>query len=498
MRQRELNQPPLDIDRALAWVFLALVFLAPLPFGSVEPWAIGTIEVIVFLLFSIRLFRAWRSGAPIRFPLAASAGLFILLHLAQLAPLPGRVVEMLSPTSHVFFQILRPDITKSLAETISVSPDTTIASLIWFCCCLCAFYFSVLITGSTGAAAGGQRQGSGRSFFLGIPARDQGEWAVLAVCLTLIAAGTFQATYGLLEHLLSWNRIFLYVRKFPMGWVAGTFINTNHCAAFLTLCLPLNLAMILLVRRISGWDESANRSAPPHRALLPLLIITAVLILLALVFTRSDGGRLASAASLGFFFLVYRLHRGEGKSLNLVLFFTAIAAIYFLIIVLLVSPNFGFGAFLENMGGDLQNRLTIWRQSLIIPGDFPLFGSGAGTYPQLMLHYFNRQVVHAHNEYLEVLCDLGPLGLLCTILLVLFFTRRVFTFLRQEPDRQGRTRLRLYPEAQILPLGLATALLALALHAAVDFPLRIPAIALAGACIFGVLTARLDERTSRP
>lgn len=485
-----LTQPSLDMDRALAWVFFSLVFLAPLPFGAVEAWATGTIEVVVFLLFIIALFRVWRSGSAIRLPLAATALLFIALHLLQLVPLPGRIVDVISPTSHTLFQILRPDETLGLAETISIGPDVTFASLIWFCCCLCAFYLSIMITR-------GHSRRSGPSYFLGVPARNRAEWAVLALCFTLTVAGTFQAVYGLLEHVLGWNRIFLYVRRFPMGWVAGTFINTNHCAAFLALCLPLNLALLLLVWRITDRHSTRTRSAQPHKALLPLLIMTAIMISLALIFTHSGGGRLASAASLAFFFLVYRLHRGKGKAINLALSFLAVAALYFLIIVLLVSPDFGFSAFSEDMGWDLRNRYTICSQSLVIVGDFPLLGSGAGTYSQLMLHYFNRSVGHAHNEYLEVLCDMGPLGLLCAILLVLFFVRRVFSFLRQRPDDQAQARMIELPEAQILPLGLATSLIALALHAVVDFPLRIPAIALTGACLFGVLTERLSRRRHR-
>lgn len=495
-RQRVLTQSSLNMDRALAWVFFALVFLAPLPFGAVEPWATGTIEVIVFLLFIIALFRAWRSGTAIRLPLATVALLYIILHVVQMIPLPGRIVDMVSPTSHTLFQILRLDEVRGLSETISISPDTTLSALIWFCCCLSAFYLSVMITGSssdTGPETGGPGTPSGGRFLVGLPARNRAEWATLALCFTLTMAGTFQAAYGLLEHILGWNRIFLYVRRFPMGWVAGTFINTNHCASFLALCLPLILALILLVWRISGGDGDDTCRTPPHRALLPLLIATAVLVTLALVFTHSGGGRVASAASLIFFFLVYRMHRGKRKALNLVLAFLGVATFYFLIIVLLVSPNFTFSTFSENTEWDLLNRYSICIQSLTIVSDFPLFGSGAGTYSQLMLHYFNRHVVHAHNEYLEVLCDLGPLGLLCLLLLVLFFVRRLFSFLRHSPREEPRSRSAQFPKAHILPLGLATALFALALHCVVDFPLRIPAIALTGACLFGVLTGRLSR-----
>lgn len=485
-----LEPPSTDRDRTLAWVFFTLVFLSPLPFGAVEAWATGTIEVAVFLLFIAALFRVRRAGGAIRLPLAATALLFIALHLVQLIPAPGWMIERLSPTSHTIFQLLRPAEARGLFETVSVSPDATFSGLIWFCCCLCAFYLSVMITGGHG-------QRFHRSYVLGIPARNRAHWAVLALSLTLTVAGLFQAVYGLLEYLLDWNRIFLYVRRFPMGWVAGTFINTNHCAAFLALCLPLNLALILLVWRILDRGDSKARGAPPHKALLPLLIMTAVLIALALVLTHSGGGRLASAASLIFFFLVYRLHFGRGKAANLALAFLALAAIYFLVIILLVAPSFTFHSFAADTGWDLQNRYAIYRQSLTIVGDFPLLGSGAGTYSQLMLHYFNRSVIHAHNEYLEVLCDMGPLGLLCVMLLVLFFLRRVFSFLRQDPRELPRARMAQFPEAQILPLGLATSLLGLALHAVVDFPLRIPAIALTCACLCGVLTGLLDHRSDR-
>lgn len=485
------NHSSRDNDRLLAWGLFVLVFLSPLPFGSVEPWAVGVLEVFIYLLFTVAMIRAWRAGGTIPLPLAGAALLFTALHAAQLAPLPAAILESVSPMSHTLQRLLRPEEALGRPMHVSIVPGATLSSLLWFLACCSAFLLPPVLC---------RRMPADRPFrvyLLDFPAGSRAGWAALALALTLTVSGTFQSAYGLLEHFLGLNRIFLYERRFPMNWVAGTFINSNHCAAFLGLCLPLMIALTIIVWRLTFDEVDGTRGTPPNRLLLPLLAGATALSALALLLTHSSGGLLASVSGLAVFFLAFRLHRGRGFSLNLVLALAAVPLVFLVAVVLLVSPEFTFSQYAEQLGWDLENRFSIYLQSLAVVRDFPLLGSGAGTYPAMMLHYFNRQVGHAHNEYLEVLCDLGPLGLLCLLLLLAFLARTALSCLRGGPQDEGPDTLDRFPTILLLPLAMACSLLSLALHAVVDFPLRIPAIALTAACLAGVFIGLCTERVRR-
>lgn len=87
---------------------------------------------------------------------------------------------------------------------------------------------------------------------------------------------------------------------------------------------------------------------------------------------------------------------------------------------------------------------------------------------------------YAHNEYLQTLAELGVLGL-CVLLSLLAAI--------------GRTVQRCRPTGALRPLkaGVAAGLVALAVHGFFDFGWHVPAIALTGALLVGVVTTSERE-----
>ncbi len=499
-----VRNPVQDIRQAAAWILFALVFLSPLPFGAVQGWATGVLEVVLFALFIVVLIRGLLTGESLRLPLLAAAAMFFMLHLIQILPLPERLLEPLSPFSHYIFQALRPDDSGQLWQTVSVSPEATISSLFWFSACLATFHIARMISrrgGKPGNDAPAHRNRAATPF--GIPTRNRPEAAALFLSFTLVAAGTFQAVYGLAEHFFGWNRIFFYVRRFPMEGVAGTFINTNNCAAFLALCLPLTLSLVLYLQHFKERKpdrqglRKKKKAAAPLRFPVRILLLSgaAALIALALVFTRSGGGIISSSAGLVLFFLYYFFRRPGGKPLLPGLSVLAVALLALAAIGLFLGPDFTMNSLVTESTGHAAGRFTVWTESMAISNDYPLFGSGAGTYGQLMLHYCNRMVVHAHNEYVELFCEHGPAGLLALLLFIWYFVRLLFAV--HSGTLRNRSRSGAFPSSFILPLGLSVSLLGLMIHCIVDFPLRIPAIALAGSCLLGVLSAMVVQRSAR-
>ena len=120
-------------------------------------------------------------------------------------------------------------------------------------------------------------------------------------------------------------------------------------------------------------------------------------------------------------------------------------------------------------------RVDLWRTALDEYADHPVVGSGAGSYE----HYWNehRPFVHkvrdAHSLYLEVLAELGPLGL-ALLALGLGVPLVGAFFARGHP---------LVPAA-------AAAYVAYLVHAGVDWDWELPAVTIAAlACGIGIIAA---------
>ena len=78
----------------------------------------------------------------------------------------------------------------------------------------------------------------------------------------------------------------------------------------------------------------------------------------------------------------------------------------------------------ERSAEDLQNeggRLTVWRDTVRIAADFPLFGTGYGTFAEIYPMYRSPEVRkfyrHAHNDGLQAIAEGGIAGACFLILL---------------------------------------------------------------------------------
>jgi O-antigen ligase len=113
-------------------------------------------------------------------------------------------------------------------------------------------------------------------------------------------------------------------------------------------------------------------------------------------------------------------------------------------------------------------------------GDFPVAGTGLGTFADVYPAYetvpLEGRLLHAHNDYLENLSDLGLAGFALLLGTVLFLT--VDGFLVWSKRRQ----------LQIKSLGMGgfVAVAAILVHSLTDFNLHIPANTLLFAVVLGL------------
>ena len=140
--------------------------------------------------------------------------------------------------------------------------------------------------------------------------------------------------------------------------------------------------------------------------------------------------------------------------------------------IIIISFYFGINATLERFSLDSllhEERPTFWTHSLKIISDYPLMGTGLGTFgaltPILERESVPRAIVHAHNDYLEYLSELGLIGFLLFFGGIFYIVVVSFITWRKRRHR----------EVKGLALGGVISLICILTHSLTDFNLQIPA-----------------------
>ena len=425
--------------------------IAVLAFGGVETISFSILEVIFFgaaaLLLATSKEFTLPSSRKIVFVPAVLGGIVLL----QLCPLPSSLLHRLAgrdvPQAHIG------------AGYLSFEPYATRTHFLILLTCFIAFYFAQVVS----------QDRRRKQFFIG----------------ALVALGTFEAFYGLVQYLSGWQQIFAYVKKFDLEEATGTYINRNHYAGFLEMILPFSLAFgfyeYLKLRgdRVSKINIGSLMAKSAVKRLV-LSLAVSVVICAALIFSRSRMGMLAAASSVLVIFAFVTISRFHGRMGSLL-------GATFILLSICVAIWIGPGPIVSrfqtvneeySLGG--QSRISMWRDALPLIKHHPWLGTGLGTFPIAYTSgqtaFLNQFVNHAHNDYLEIAGDLGipaALILFASIIFILVHTMRSFLSGERDFDR-------------IVALGCVGSIVAILLHSFADFNLYIPANALLFSAILGL------------
>ena len=184
----------------------------------------------------------------------------------------------------------------------------------------------------------------------------------------------------------------------------STLPNHNLLAGYLVISISLALGLFLF-----------NKGNLQKR--LPFLFLI-ILPLICLILAKSRGGLLSLMAAL-FVLILAALNRKKRWIL---------VTLSLLVILLLFTPNPMMKRLIHIGEEDphAYERLLVWRATLDIIKDYPLFGTGLGTfrdyYPQYKPQIGFRTAGFAHNEYLQYGAELGLIGLALALwFLILLF-----------------------------------------------------------------------------
>ncbi len=415
---------------------LVLLAAGPFLFGAVhEPVFIPLLVGCAFagLVSWSRARRGQAPGAPL--PALPGGRLLLALHLLvlfQLLPFPPSLLRVVSPGSFAFYndRLLLP---LTAWRPISVSPPDTLRGL--------AFLAAFSLLYATVFREFGSRRWRRRLML-----------TVVGVGLAITVVAFVQAVspnprkiYGLWQPLYDWA-------------VFGPYVNESHFAGYVVMAAALATGATLgaVDRLRQSWRNRRHGwlalGATEGNAVVRWAAVVMVLVA-GLVASGSRGG----VSAFGLTALVLPFASGRRRT-------TAIAVVLLATLgVAWIGLGGIVGAF--EARGIKGSRLDLWADMLPLVPDFPIFGVGlnafATAYPLYQTVWRGEWIGEAHNEYLQVLLDLGLLGtLLVGTLLVLVFRSAL-----RGAARGG------------LELGLFGALLGLAIHNLVDFNWQIPASA---------------------
>ncbi len=279
--------------------------------------------------------------------------------------------------------------------------------------------------------------------------------------------------------LVIWQR--LLPRPFPVFEYTGGFANENHFAVFANLILPVTLAAASRCK-----IRALHRGEPSSPA--GLFYVTAGLLAAAILLSRSRAGVAVMTLLLLGHLLIERRFRQRHPFLAAPPTLLGKAARGLVVLAACAALLNGFVREWKNLNTVRMEGAFRWRlmaDTVAVWRAQPWWGSGPGTFAAVFPYYQSdelgdRAFLHAHCEGLQFLSEYGILGAA--------WFGVALARLRRAPGRgTSARREESRPHHPFDQQGFALGLAGCALHSLVDFPLRIPLLALLAVTWTGVL-----------
>ncbi len=460
------------MDRFLFYFFIALVLLAPLPFGGNIPVAWTAYAFVVGLLVMIvsinNLVMRRPPAVPLRwigFPvfLFALVCLWALIQSLSLTPSFMRN-PLWSAASEAFGE--------PLSGAISANPFETRVSLMRLLTYGAVFWMALQL------------------------ARDRSRAVLLLHAITIGIA--LYALYGLILWSVGSELIPWYEKGAGRGAVTSTFVNRNNFATFVGLGSVMFLGLVIhktrqILRRGHGerFKYRFERFLSGVAGVGGLYLIGLLMTLGAVFLTQSRAGFLSTLAALGILMALSLRREKSGRTSSRGQGSMGMAGLVGIAVV-------AFGAIIAtfSMSGEqitsriINSELTDAGRKAVYPRlveaikDYPLLGTGYGSFEDMFPLYRDESISafgrwdKAHSTYLEVMMELG---LPAALILFIAIGSMIYLCLRGAMTRH---------RDRYIPLIAFAASVLVALHALVDFSLQIPGLTITYAAILGLGVAQ--------
>jgi O-antigen ligase len=462
------------LTKAIKLTLILLLIFTPIAFGSMELWAFSLMELgilFMIILWAIQKVTHYKNKSEIRNLKSEILllSLFLALVFFQMIPIPPGIMKIISPKTYELRHILSiPDLQSSIQNSKFPISFVPFATQIEF------FKWLTLI-----------------GFFLFLM-----DWRSLGrkyrttnhLLVVILLMGVFESLYGMIEFFSGHRHILHIDGTFMISSATGTFINRNYFAGYLLMIIPLSIGFLwsreaIQTGQSGGWRH--RLSSLDGKVLL--IAFGIIVMILGLLFSASRMGILSLLLS---FSLMSLLFKGSGRH-------GGGSKILFLIfgLALLWAAWIGLDAVISSFFSASENfktRWMIWVNTFQILKDFPLFGSGLGTFGQIFPMYrtFHLQelITHSENDFLQLASEVGLIGfgLLLTLFLYIFLkaVSRIRSLPNWEPQRY-------------IGIGGLIGILALMFHSMVERNLQIPSNAFLFTFLWALVLQVASQNRSR-
>jgi len=215
------------------------------------------------------------------------------------------------------------------------------------------------------------------------------------------------------------------------------------------------------------------RHLPGHQVfLLGAIGVMAV----ALILSQSRGGLISCSIALGLqVVLLCKMRSRSTEILQALGVLALLGAIVGVVLAPQVLTRFSYSQ------RDAPERFELWQDSARIVRDYPLLGTGLGTYRDVLPNYRQQKdfffvagipqpaaINYAHNDYLQLLTECGFVGFGLMTWALVVTLRQLFSRFANHSDWEVAT----------LGSTLTAGIVGFLLHSLVDFNIHIPANAL--------------------
>jgi O-antigen ligase len=429
---------------ALAWTVVSRAGVWP------SDWEVSLVIVgIAAVLFSLAPSKQFE-----RIPRSTLLLFAVPVYIAlTVIPLPVQVLSVLSPARAALLrnlQVVSPLIKNA---PLSTNPPATFLGLFSMLAWIAVFLLVFCVT-----------------------SRFKAQIWITAV--PLVAIGACEAILGLYQ-----------ISSHSTAVAIGTYTNRDHFAGLLEMIFPF--AILLGIHLLK--EKQLSRGGGSMLVLFAcLLFAIGVLIFLAIAYSLSRMGFIVAISQ------VVLLSAAHLRRKNLSKLHWALVTGSATVIVagcLLLAPKQLSARFANLTAHDKlthEIRLTIWKDTVPLIAEFPLVGCGYNAYESVFMRHQTAAneygVEFAHNDYLQLLAELGVVGFAILIASVTPIALQLVRGIRSvRCERRG-----------FLLLACVVSLLGMAIHSFVDFNLYIPANAMTFAWTAGLGFAIAVERHSPP
>ena len=410
--------------------------------GARSATSLGILESLSFIVFFIFVGKhcIGDKHALLDFPGRVPALFLLSYMLLQIVPLPPQLVRIISPASYDMYSSTLGVVGPLGFIPLSMDVKATLGEFFRFTSYMVFYVLTIQILSDA---------------------------RLLKKTVVVISwLGGIIAAYALMEKFFSNGKIYWLFAIPENNTHIGPYVYKNHYAGFTEMLFPVVFAAFYYYRprfSYSSFRESfVEVFTQPQANVHILLGFSALLMATSQFVSLSRGGIICFGLSMIFFILMMAFRQKVEKK--------GLAFLLFVFLIVLSVGWFGWEMIFQRFEDSFSQGITrlngrshFWKDSLGIIKDFPLTGTGFGSfgsvYPVYRTFPGDRLVDHAHNDYIELAATGGLVGF---ILVAWFVLSIIVTCCRQYGKRNDSFAI-------YMVVGSLSGIFAILLHSVSDF-----------------------------